>query len=80
MEHRKLSKTRKMKVTTSRRNTTNFYQHIKQHKEKYEKYTTVKVLTSKDTADSQSVKQTKYNKYNKIRMCLHRDRKKSLTT
>ena len=48
-----LCKTCKAKVTTSRGNTTNLYQHLKHHKEKYEECIQMKAQQSnvKDTTE-----------------------------
>lgn len=52
----------KIKVATSRGNTTNLYQHLKQHREKYDECMTEKAQISKDTAEgnkTQAVTRTK---------------------
>ncbi|XP_057183056.1 E3 SUMO-protein ligase ZBED1-like [Triplophysa rosa] len=44
----------KTKVATSRGNTTNLYQHLKQHREKYDECMTVKAKSSKETEQNKA--------------------------
>nr|XP_055045531.1 E3 SUMO-protein ligase ZBED1-like [Misgurnus anguillicaudatus] len=59
-----LCKICKIKVATSRGNTTNLYQHLKQHREKYDECMMVKAQLSKETTEgnrAQAVPRTKQN-------------------